>query len=145
MSETTPDAGWHSPLVTAAAGAVTALTLAAGLGLLALGRSFFWVAFPVGFGGLMPLAVGLARWYESRTDRSGEPAGVSADETDRALAALRERYVRGEIDEATFEERVDALLRTEDVATAREHEARRTREGTGSERDHEPERASERD
>lgn len=138
---TEPDGGSNSPLVTAAAGAVTALTLAVGFGLLALGESFFWVAFPVGFGGLMPLAVGLARWYESRADRP-------ADETDRALAALRERYARDEIDEATFEERVETLLRTEDVATAREDGARRAREpetGAGPDREPEPETETGRD
>jgi hypothetical protein len=69
-----------------------------------VGEPFFRVAFPVGFGGLMALAVGPARWYESRA----EPA----DETD----------------EATSEERVATLLRTEDVATAREAGSRRARE-----------------
>jgi hypothetical protein len=139
VSVTEPDGTRDSPLVTAAAGGVTALTLAVGFGLLALGESFFWVAFPVGFGGLLPLAVGLARWYESRAD---EPA----DGTDRALAALRERYARDEIDEATFEERVDALLRTEDAATAREDGARRARgRETGAEPDRQPERETERD
>ena len=145
MSVTEPDEGSNSPLVTAAAGAVTVLTLAVGFGLLALGESFFWVAFPVGFGGLMPLAVGLARWYESRADR---PADEPADETDRALAALRERYARDEIDEATFEERVETLLRTEDVATAREDGARRAREpetGAGPDREPEPETETGRD
>jgi len=37
-----------------------------------------------------------------------------ADETDEAVAQLRERYARGEIDEAEFEDRLEALLETED-------------------------------
>jgi len=37
------------------------------------------------------------------------------DETDEAVARLRERYARGEIDEAEFEHRLEALLETEDL------------------------------
>ncbi len=39
-------------------GAVTLLTLGVAFGLLALGVEMFWVAFPVGFGGVLPVAVG---------------------------------------------------------------------------------------
>jgi hypothetical protein len=38
-----------------------------------------------------------------------------ADEADEAVAQLRERYARGEIDETKFEHRLEALLETEDV------------------------------
>lgn len=39
-------------------GIVTMLTLGAAFGLLALGVSFLWIAFPVGFGGVLPMALG---------------------------------------------------------------------------------------
>lgn len=53
------------------------------------------------------------------SDGIGEP-----DEPDDQIATLRERYARGEIDEAEFERRLEGLLETEDVdaapATSRE-------------------------
>jgi len=98
------------PLEQVVAGAVTALTLAVGFGLLALGVPYFWVAFPVGFGGVMPMAVGLARYYDQREDDSETTAGE-----DDALATLRERYARGELTDAEFERQVEQLLETEDV------------------------------
>ena len=129
----TPDDrdGEVTPLQAAVGSVVAALTLLVAFALLFAGAELFWVAFPVGFGGLLPAAVALAKWYESRRDdadrgdRSGRaPAGTA----DRALAALRERYARGDIDEATFEERLDALLRTESVDDARADAARRAAE-----------------
>jgi len=80
------------PLEQVVAGAVTALTLA------------------VGFGGVMPMAVGLARYYDQREDDSETTAGE-----DDALATLRERYARGELTDAEFERQVEQLLETEDV------------------------------
>ncbi|WP_276258284.1 SHOCT domain-containing protein [Haloglomus litoreum] len=118
----------------AVAGLVTMLTLGTAFGLAALGVSWFWVVFPVGFGGVMPVAVGAAkrrgrgrtsgsrrcersdRRHESRTDRSPR----AADE-DAALARLRERYANGDLDEAAFEARLERLLLTEDTDTAREY------------------------
>ena len=107
-----------------AAGAVTFLTLAVAFGLMFLGVPYFWVAFPVGFGGLLPLSVSLAKWYESNRaderERSREfgPTTRRDDETDDALAALRERYARGAIGDAEFERRVERLLETESVDDA---------------------------
>jgi len=101
-------------------------TLGTAFTLLALHVEWFWVVFPVGFGGILPVAVGAAK---RRRDRDGErdvrrrgaesEAGAS-DGTDAALARLRERYASGEVDEAAFEARLERLLLTEDVATARE-------------------------
>jgi len=121
----------ETPLQAVAAGAVTFLTLGVAFGLMALGNPFFWVAFPVGFGGGIPMAIGLARWYESREEgpSQSEPAQRRADDTDAALADLRERYARGELDEDEFETRVERLLETESVADAREF-AERAREHT---------------
>jgi uncharacterized membrane protein len=113
-----------TPLQTVAAGAVTLVTLAVAFGLLALGYPYFWVAFPVGFGGGMPLAVGLARWYEStETAPSGDARGARG-ETDEALATLRDRYARGELTDEEFEARVERLLETESVSDARATMAR---------------------
>ena len=52
----------------------------------------------------------------SRTPSDSRSAGATKDtaETD-ALAALRERYARGEIGEAEFERRLERLLESEDV------------------------------
>jgi uncharacterized membrane protein len=107
-----------SSLEVAAAGAVTAITLGVAFGLLALGQSYFWIAFPIGFGAGMPLAVGLARWYRSSaaTDRSARQDHAG---TDAALTHLRERYARGELTDEEFESRVERLLETESVADAK--------------------------
>lgn len=118
----------ETPLQEAVAGVVVALTLLVGFTLLFLDVSFFWVAFPVGFGGLLPAAVALARWYESRHEREargGEREREADDSVDEALATLRDRYARGVIDEAEFEARLDALLRTESLDDARADAERR--------------------
>lgn len=123
----------ETPLEAVAAGVVTALTLTVAFGLLAVGYPFFWVAFPIGFGGGMPLAIGLARWYQSRAERSGGDPGRDEE----ALAQLRERYARGELTDEEFERRVDRLLETESVDDARTFADRRA----DAETDDEPERA----
>jgi uncharacterized membrane protein len=95
-----------------AAATVTALTLAVAFGAMALGIPWFWVAFPVGFGGVLPLAVA---WARGQSDGRGQStAAPDRDrESDDALSALRERYARGDIDETEFERRVEGLLETE--------------------------------
>ena len=95
------------------ASAVTALTLLVAFGLLAAGVSWFWIAFPVGFGGILPLAVGLARLYQQG---DSEPSTGHDEHEDDPIATLRERYARGELTEAEFEHRVERLLETESVA-----------------------------
>ena len=120
----------ETPLQSVAAGAVTFLTLGVGFGLMALGNPFFWVAFPVGFGGALPLAVALVR--RRREERTNRPTD-DADRSD-ALAELRSRYARGDIDEAEFERRVERLLETEtsaDAAAYVEGDARERRETRG--------------
>lgn len=117
MVEEDSGEGDDTPLQSVVAGGVTFLTLAVAFGLMALGAPYFWVAFPVGFGGALPLAVGLVRWYESR-DPDRHSTGDS--ETDAALADLRERYARGELSDEEFERRVERLLETESVGDARE-------------------------
>lgn len=53
---------------------------------------------------------------------------ASTDETDDALAALKRRYVAGEIDEATYERRLETLFETETVADARAYAEREPRD-----------------
>jgi uncharacterized membrane protein len=115
-----------SPLQQVVGGLVTALTMLAAFGSLALGVEGWWIFFVVGFAGVLPLAVGLTRLYEAR--RETESASVPADADEDALAALRRRYAEGEIDEVEFEHRVERLLETESVADAREYVDRVTTE-----------------
>ena len=118
-----PDDGTDegTPLEQVVAGAIVALTFLVGFGLLAIGYPWFWIAFPVGFAGVLPAAIGLVRLYESRMAAGGDP---EAD----ALGSLRERYARGEIDEAEFEERLELLLETESVSEAEAYATRREAE-----------------
>ena len=111
------DGDEDSPLEIITAGAVTVITLGVALSLSALGQPYFWVAFPVGFGGGIPLAIGLVQWYESQRE-ANESTQEGHSETDTALAALRSRYARGELNDQEFEVRVERLLETESVADA---------------------------
>lgn len=63
--------GQHNPAATGnrvgtaliVGGIVSLLTLGTAFGLSAVGADTFWVAFPVGFGGVLPVALGLvALW-----------------------------------------------------------------------------------
>lgn len=109
------DGGRHDgrEAVARTAGAVSMLVLAVGLGGLALGIDWAWIAFPVGYGAVLPLAIGRARARARRGSSEGQRPRDSADD---ALATLRERYARGDIDDAAFERRVERLLETEDAA-----------------------------
>ena len=106
----------EDPLESAVGGAVTALTFLVGFGLMFAGVPYFWVAFPVGFGGLLPMALGATRLYQRQQESASRPP---SDEDD-ALATLRDRYARGELTEAEFERQVEQLLETEDTRAARE-------------------------
>lgn len=88
-----------------------------GLGFVALGLdySWFWVVWVAGFAGLVPLTAILSDALVTDEDET-EPALSEED----ALELLRERYARGELDEAEFERRVDRLLETETVEDARD-------------------------
>ncbi len=66
----------------------------------------------MGLAALALLAAAVAGFvYLLRTTRAG--GGAPAVGEDRALALLRERYARGEIDHTEYEERRRALLRGE--------------------------------
>lgn len=120
------------PLVGVAIGLVVAAVLGIAFTLMALGFDYWWVAFPVGFGGLLPSVAALAEWYtreerEGASEAADEPS--NRDRREDALATLRDRYARGSIDEEEFERRLGALLETEDLDGARRY-ASRTRSAT---------------
>jgi uncharacterized membrane protein len=119
-----------SPLQQVVGGLVTALTMLAAFGSLAVGIDGWWIFFVVGFAGVMPFALGLTKLYEARqaSESQAGPGSVPADADEAALATLRRRYAEGEIDEVEFEHRVERLLETESVADAREYVARVTSE-----------------
>ena len=79
------------------------------------GYGFGWGWFMMMFGGVLWIAVlavlvwALIRWFERKAPASGPstPAGPSA------LEILRQRYARGEIDTATFEQMRERLQVTE--------------------------------
>ncbi|MEZ3162672.1 SHOCT domain-containing protein [Halorubrum sp. RMP-47] len=70
--------------------------------------------FITGFFILIPLVLVLGEDFPlvAADDADAEAASPAAE---RPVAALRERYATGEIDEAEFERRLDRLLATEDL------------------------------
>ena len=113
MSDPAPagDTDEQPPLEQVAAGVTTTLILLVAFGLLALDVAWFWVAFPVGFAGVLPAVIGLVRYYE----QSASTAESAAD-TDDPLETLKRQYARGKIDEAEFERRLDGLLDSDSAA-----------------------------
>jgi uncharacterized membrane protein len=105
-------AGGHqlTPVVT---GVVTAATLAVAFGLMALGVESFWVAFVVGFGGVLPLSAAALKYREATDDTP-----TRADRSDAALEELQLRYARGEFTDEEFERRAERLLETESPPAA---------------------------
>ncbi|MDY6818610.1 MAG: SHOCT domain-containing protein [Halobacteriales archaeon] len=93
-------------------GLVVFLTLGVGLTLLFFGVDWFWIVFVLGFAVVLPM-VGIL------TGDENEPTASEATQPD-PLETLRERYARGEIDEAEFERRLDRLLDTESPQAAKE-------------------------
>lgn len=81
------------------------------------GYGFGWGWFMMAFGGVLWIAIlavlvwALIRWWEGRTPVSG-PSGSASPS---ALDILRQRYARGEIDTATFEQMRERLQATEQV------------------------------
>ena len=99
-------------------GLTTLAILGVAFGALALGIPYFWVVFPVGFGGVLPLVLA----YSRRTDHDDAGASTRVETTDptsdEALRTLRARYARGELTDEAFESRLERLLETETVAEA---------------------------
>ncbi|MFC6954759.1 SHOCT domain-containing protein [Halorubellus litoreus] len=120
----TTGVGVHAVSSLVAAG-VTALTLTVAFGLLALDVSVFWVAFPIGFGVVLPAAIGIARARHAE-DRRATDARQTSD-AHAGLQILRERYATGELSEAEFEQRVERLLESESEDHPRDHARNETR------------------
>ena len=79
------------------------------------GYGFGWGWFMMIFGGVLWIAVlvvlvwALLRWLERKAPASGPSTPASPS----ALEILRQRYARGEIDTATFEQMRERLQATE--------------------------------
>lgn len=79
------------------------------------GYGFGWGWFMMMFGGVLWIAVlvvlvwALLRWLEGKAPASGPSTPASPS----ALEILRQRYARGEIDTATFEQMRERLQATE--------------------------------
>jgi uncharacterized membrane protein len=93
------------------AGGVTALTLGVAFGLSALGVSSFWVAFPVGFGVVLPGAIAMA--HNRRADERRNVTDTRTEQSSTGLEVLRRRYAAGELSDEEFERRVERLLESE--------------------------------
>jgi putative membrane protein len=84
------------------------------------GYGFGWGWFMMMFGGVLWIAVlvvlvwALIRWFERKAPASGPSTPASPS----ALEILRQRYARGEIDSATFEQMRERLQVTEHVPDA---------------------------
>jgi len=119
-AEMSEDDDGESPLVGVVVGVViTAVLTVAFIGL-AVGFPWFWVAFPVGFGGLLPLAIAITKWWEKQ-QRTDTKNGMDESSPERELSIVREHYARGEIDEAEFEARLERLLNTESISDAAQY------------------------
>lgn len=126
------DAGFRSdddqqPLEQIAAGVTTAVILLVAFSLLALDVAWFWIVFPVGFGGVLPAVLGGVRYYQQSDD--AEPTA-----SDDPVEALKDRYARGEIDDAEFERRLEERLGTEPEATGEEAQSTVTERESARER-----------
>jgi len=106
----------ETPLEQTVGGAVMALTFLVGFGLLALGVPWFWIAFPVGFAGILPMSIGLVKYYEKQ--RADTESRTQQSDQEAALEDLRNRYARGELSDDEFERKVEKLLETESVDDA---------------------------
>ena len=141
MTETHASSDDEGPVEEMVTGAVSAVTFLVGFGLMFAGVQFFWIAFVIGFAGVLPMALGLAKYRQRQSEQS-----AGTDETEEALEALRQRYARGELSDEEFDHRVERLLETESVPDAKKYaeridvETRRNVGTRGSERELELER-----
>lgn len=119
-------------------GIVAVGTFGVGVLAYAFGVENAWVIFVVGWFLLVPILGILSDTIEELVQHADSTPEV--DETADALETLRERYARGEIDELTFERKVERLLETETVADAEENLSRGVEDGTAGAEDTERDR-----
>jgi len=122
-----------------AVGLTTMLVLGVGLLALFFGVPNFWLIFALGFAVVVPIVAMLygeeneqeaQRSYRNRDreeSRVGRDQRTHGSETDDGpLETLRRRYARGELTDAQFERKLEALLETETLEDAedrrQEHE-----------------------
>ena len=92
------------------AGLVSMVVLAVGLVVTAADVPMAWVVWPLGYGVVLPLAIGYAK------RRQREPREFRARGEPDRLAEAKRRYVDGDIDEAEFERAVEAAMQREGSA-----------------------------
>lgn len=102
---------WREKLVPVAA----ILTLGTGIVGLFLGYDWFWMVWVIGFAVVVPLLAILFGDEEENEQTQVHEVRPSTSETDDALAVLRERYARGEINDAEFEQQLERLLESESI------------------------------
>jgi uncharacterized membrane protein len=111
---------------------VATAVLGLGFVAMALDVEAFWVVWVVGFAVVLPAVRWAREWrtaeppredewhtHHRDTSRTADSSGAASG-ADEALATLRERYARGELSEAAFEAKLEALLETETPEGARE-------------------------
>ena len=91
----------------AVAGPVSMAVLAVGLLVTMADVPMAWVVWPLGYGVVLPLAIGYAKRRERTSD------GRDGTGRDDPLAESKRRYVEGDIDETEFEREVEATLSRE--------------------------------
>lgn len=84
------------------AGPVSLLVLAVGLAVTAADLPMAWLVWPLGYGVVLPLAIGYAARDSEQNDNTVDP-----------LTELQNRYVEGEVSEAEFEEELEMVLAEE--------------------------------
>ena len=94
----------HNPGASVA-GVVSLVVLAVGLTVTAADLPMAWLVWPLGYGVVLPLAIGYAARREA-SDEADEPTAAPVER-------LRQRYVEGEIDELEFERKLDAVIEEE--------------------------------
>ena len=93
------------------AGAVSMVVLAVGLVVTAADLPMAWLVWPLGYGVVLPLAVG----YAARRQDSSETRETSRSDP---VSDLHDRYVEGELDERGFERELETVLSEEEDGTA---------------------------
>lgn len=115
---------------------VSLLTILTGTILLALNFNFFWLAYPIGFGGILPFAIMVSKNYDTQVREN--KSETSEEET--ALEELKKKFVNDEISEEEFENRVENLVQTQDVQTSKEYIERTQNSDNSREKDKEVEK-----
>lgn len=114
-------------------GIVSMLVLGLGFVALFAGVDYFFLIWILGFAVVVPIVAMLFEnedESESPTEHADRVPRRSDDDTNDALATLRERYARGDLTDEQFERKLDRLFETdspENAAAWRDREADRER------------------